>query len=433
MNNGNSGIDNHDTVKLIQHSKSILMHEMNERGMDGFAEVSTTDGNFLEAVWSAVIHTGMWLWFPIIIVPRLSLSVDFVLILRSKGLGPLSPNTVLLGLPFFLTLEADADNTPTSITHEQDIIRAEEYLRTISGILNLGKAVILFKGTNYPKSRTTLESCHSKERSLIDIWWIVSDGGLLLLLPLLLSKHSIWNGMNKEHGTRSTPRLRRQRSGAQLRLFAVPTGTEHSDKLHQTMVEELSRLRINAEVIVVDCLAGTNIAKCWRGNLVKGGSNLDLTTQNQKESLNGATCSVSLQQNMDSQSWGLQNPDTTVEKDEIDTPYMTSGEGFASEDCEESLVPQKLHFETSLPKSSIPGERNDSTAATDEGTKTATRLNEAMRKYSSDANLVVTNLPIIDKNQCAPTYFQFLERVCNGIDNVMLVRGSGAEVITTYA
>ena len=28
----------------------------------------------------------------------------------------------------------------------------------------------------------------------IDIWWIVGDGGVLLLLPSLLKKHKVWSG-----------------------------------------------------------------------------------------------------------------------------------------------------------------------------------------------------------------------------------------------
>lgn len=54
-----SGVDHQDTIKLIQRSKALLMLQMKREGMDGFAEVSTTDGKFFEAVWSAVIHTGM--------------------------------------------------------------------------------------------------------------------------------------------------------------------------------------------------------------------------------------------------------------------------------------------------------------------------------------------------------------------------------------
>ena len=52
------GIDHIDTIKLIQRAKAIIMFQMRREGMDGFAEVSTTDGKWFEAVWSAVIHTG---------------------------------------------------------------------------------------------------------------------------------------------------------------------------------------------------------------------------------------------------------------------------------------------------------------------------------------------------------------------------------------
>jgi len=407
-----SGIDHFDTIKLIQRSKALLMLQMKREGMDGFAEVSTTDGKFFEAVWSAVIHTG---------------------------LGPLSPNTILLCLPSFLAFDEDAstannmtenenkdDNRKSSIAHEQDTIRAEEYLRTINGILNLGKAVILFKGTNYPKKGTVLP-----ERGTIDIWWIVHDGGLLLLLPFLLSKHSVWAGADQDNGKKKTKRLRRQRLGAKLRLFAVTTThRENPEKLHDAVVDHLERLRILAEVVVVDCLAGTNIAECMRDwNSVEVGPGLDMSRNG---SVDDAACilNTNLRRKMGLSSSTSLNPLASLRKDGISTHNLTLGEVFA---CEEPCMSLAAEGKSSLSENNITNQINDDSPPTNQGVETASMLNEAMRRYSNDANLVVTNLPFIHKNQCAQNYFRFVDKVCEGIDNVMLVRGSGAEVITAYA
>lgn len=169
-------------------------------------------------------------------------------------------------------------------------------------------------------------------------------------------------------------------------------------------------MRIQAEVTVVDCLAETNIADYMRDcNSVKVASSRDLGT-------NGSVDDAAsiLKQKMS------KNPVASLRKDGISTHNMTLGEVFASNGEEQGNF--------SLSKDG-PNQINNDSSPID----TASMLNEAMRRYSSDANLVVTNLPFIHKNQCAQTYFHFVDKICEGIDNVMLVRGSGAEVITAYA
>jgi len=111
------------------------------------------------------------------------------------------------------------DNTKQSIALEKDKIKAEEYLRMIDEILNLGKAVILFKGCpTYPKNGALLP-----EQGTIHIWWIIQDGGLLLLLPFLLSKHPVWAHAEDGNGKKKKNRLRQIKLGVKLRLFAVTT------------------------------------------------------------------------------------------------------------------------------------------------------------------------------------------------------------------
>eukprot|EP00578_Thalassiosira_sp_NH16_P018592 CAMPEP_0181099512 /NCGR_PEP_ID=MMETSP1071-20121207/12699_1 /TAXON_ID=35127 /ORGANISM="Thalassiosira sp., Strain NH16" /LENGTH=1053 /DNA_ID=CAMNT_0023182179 /DNA_START=19 /DNA_END=3180 /DNA_ORIENTATION=+ len=400
-----SGIDHADTIKLIQRSKGLLMFQMKREGMDGFAEVSTTDGKFFEAVWSAVIHTG---------------------------LGPLSPNTILFSLPSFLAfeqssptneikdMECDGGSRRDSIAFEQDLIRAGEYLRTINGILNLGKAVILFKGCpTYPKHEAPLP-----ERGTIDVWWIVHDGGLLLLLPFLLSKHAVWAGINDDIGTKRKSKngfRRRKLPGAKLRLFAVTTTrAENPTKLHDAVVDHLQRVRIQAEVTVVDCLSGIGIDEYMRDwNSEKVAPRLDL----KKGIVHDAT-SI-LKQNMGLPS---RNHVASLRKDGISTHNMTLGEVFASKACEKPFVSEEEQANSS--HTTDASLQNNGTSSPIDA---ASLFGDTIRRYSSDANLVVTNLPFIHKKQCAQAYFQFIERVCEGLDNVMFVRGSGAEVITAYA
>jgi len=47
-------------------------------------------------------------------------------------------------------------------------------------------ALMVVKGAN------NIPTSSEKLRGTIDIWWIVHDGGLLMLLPFLLKQHKTW-------------------------------------------------------------------------------------------------------------------------------------------------------------------------------------------------------------------------------------------------
>lgn len=47
-------------------------------------------------------------------------------------------------------------------------------------------AVLVPKGINWFPSNS------DQAKGNIDVWWIVHDGGLLLLLPFLLKRHKVW-------------------------------------------------------------------------------------------------------------------------------------------------------------------------------------------------------------------------------------------------
>lgn len=73
------------------------------------------------------------------------------------------------------------------------------------GLTNLNKAIFLLKGgTSLPCVLDRVKS------TTIDVWWVVHDGGLLLLVPFLLSQHKVW------------------RSGVKIRLFAVLTDAKEN-------------------------------------------------------------------------------------------------------------------------------------------------------------------------------------------------------------
>lgn len=67
---------------------------------------------------------------------------------------------------------------------------------------------------------------------------------------------------------------------------------------------------------------------------------------------------------------------------------------------------------------------------------TSLKLNEVIRKMSSEAQLVILNLPgppRDTKMERESNYMEFLEVLTEGLERVLMVRGSGREVITIYS
>lgn len=89
--------------------------------------------------------------------------------------------------------------------------------------------MIIMKGIDtWPANSKT-----EMQTGTIDLWWIIHDGGLLLLIVFLLRKHKIWQK-------------------CKLRLFTVAKENEHSVQIKNDLVQYMYYLRIDAEVDVID-------------------------------------------------------------------------------------------------------------------------------------------------------------------------------------
>jgi hypothetical protein len=90
-------------------------------------------------------------------------------------------------------------------------------------------ALILTRGIdNWPVS-----SKRDAQSGTIDVWWIVHDGGLLLLIVFLLKKHKIWHK-------------------CKLRLFTIAQENEDSGKIKNDLVQYMYFLRIDAQIEVIE-------------------------------------------------------------------------------------------------------------------------------------------------------------------------------------
>jgi hypothetical protein len=70
----------------------------------------------------------------------------------------------------------------------------------------------------------------------IDVWWVVHDGGLLMLLPFLLRQHRTWRH-------------------CKMRLFTVAQLEDNSIQMKKDLKTSLYNLRIDAEVEVVEMVS----------------------------------------------------------------------------------------------------------------------------------------------------------------------------------
>jgi len=331
------GIEKYDTCELVSHSETLLKQHMLTHNLgDGFAQVIATTEARSQAIWSAVVH---------------------------GGLGPLSPNTILLSYPSERLAEG----------------LMKDFCLTIRGIMNLKKAVLVFKASaSYPPSRE--HHLTNKSTSSIDVWWIVHNGGLLLLLPYLLSQHELYHEIK-------------------LRIFAVTTKpTENPEHVRQSIIDHLSKVRIRAHVQVVD-LSDTSIAQDMRET---------------------------------------DSPVNTPSETRPNMHNVTVGEVFSEFSNE---VPYHSVYEEDIEDGqtalyNAPGSANsddpDLFKEQNERMRTAKNFNNAIKQFSTRASLVVTNLPLIRSEESPADFFDYVDTISDGVKNMLLVRGSGIEVITTY-
>lgn len=358
----------HESLHQKNSMKRWLEEQMENERMEGYAEVYPTNKTpFCDAIWSSVIHTG---------------------------LGPVSPNTVLISW-----FDSWRQQPPQA---------SKDYIQTLKGIMNLNKALIIFKGDEtYPRLTKVANA-------FIDIWWVVHDGGLLLLLPYLLSRNKVWS----HHTT--------------IRLFAcVTTMTENPEKLYGAVVEHLNAIRISATVTIIN-LSETNLADHmrqveYRAN--QGGGDLSDSVSNIARS------------NTQNKTVG-----EVFSQEVYDVPYQPFGEmgveGYSNQpiytfsannvDSANSVTLQINGSE----EENIPNERKN----VDDASKfhTALSFNHLLMEYSSNSNLVVSNMPLInlgdmDAGDDNDDFMEYVDVMSAGISNMLLIRGTGSEVITTYA
>uniref|UniRef100_K7FPF4 Solute carrier family 12 member 7 n=1 Tax=Pelodiscus sinensis TaxID=13735 RepID=K7FPF4_PELSI len=149
------------------------------------------------------------------IVVSPSLRAGMSHLIQSAGLGGMTHNTVLMGWP---QSWKQTDN-PFSWKNFVDTVRETT---AAQHALLVAKNIDLFPANQERFSEGNM-----------DVWWIVHDGGMLMLLPFLLRQHKVWRK-------------------CKMRIFTVAQMDDNSIQMKKDLQMFLYHLRLNAEVEVVE-------------------------------------------------------------------------------------------------------------------------------------------------------------------------------------
>ncbi|XP_030195229.1 solute carrier family 12 member 5 isoform X3 [Gadus morhua] len=307
----------------------------------------------------------------------------------------------------------------------------------------------------------------------IDVWWIVHDGGMLMLLPFLLRQHKVWRK-------------------CKMRIFTVAQLDDNSIQMKKDLTTFLYHLRIDAMVEVVEMHDSDISAYTYEKTLVMEQRSqilkqINLSKNEREREIQSITDSsrgsirrknpaaVTTQLSVTEDQPGASKEEKPEEESTPASPPVSPPPPAPSDQV------QLIH-DTTTPASPAtpatpltpeavqsPGQQVQMTwseksdgepakppgAATPEGIKdifnmkpewenlnqsnvrrmhTALRLNEVILKKSSEAKLVLLNMPGPPKNRSGDeNYMEFLEVLTEGLNRVLLVRGGGREVITIYS
>ncbi|XP_074211734.1 solute carrier family 12 member 7 isoform X2 [Camelus bactrianus] len=307
-------------------------------------------------------------------------------LIQSAGLGALKHNTVLMAWP-------------QSWKREDSPFSWKNFVDTVRDTTAAHQALLVAKNVDlFPQNQERFSDGN------IDVWWIVHDGGLLMLLPFLLRQHKVWRK-------------------CRMRIFTVAQVDDNSIQMKKDLQMFLYHLRISAEVEVVEMVENDISAFTYEKTLV-----MEQRSQMLKQ---------------------MQLSKTEREREaQLIHDRHTASHSAAATRTQAPSTPDRVQMTWTKEKLIAEKHRNKDAAVS--GFKdlfslkpnqsnvrrmhTAVKLNGVILDKSQDAQLVLLNMPGPPKNrQGDENYMEFLEVLTEGLNRVLLVRGSGREVVTIYS
>ncbi|XP_074105083.1 solute carrier family 12 member kcc isoform X3 [Cotesia typhae] len=364
-------------------------------------------------------------------------------LIQTTGLGGMKPNTVILGWPYKWRQSED-DNT------------WRVFIQSVRNVTTSRMALLVPKGINFFPDST------EKVVGYIDVWWVVHDGGLLMLLPFLLKQHRTWKN-------------------CKMRIFTVAQMEDNSIQMKKDLKKLLYNLRIDGEIEIVEMMDSDISAYTVERTLVMEQRNQMLRELqlNKKESqglvptlvefnevhteeklplvqavvdhhhsvdVKTAT-KVRFQEPNSQQPNGIEE---SQDKSATQEPASKEGDAVESNEKSEDAADSKVVGSPkpdAKEKSDKETKENDTSGSTTKKPNapdqddvrrmhTAVKLNEIIVHKSHDAQLVILNLPGPPKDtriEREANYMEFLEVLTESLEKVLMVHGAGREVITMYS
>uniref|UniRef100_A0A8C8J7D6 Solute carrier family 12 member 7a n=1 Tax=Oncorhynchus tshawytscha TaxID=74940 RepID=A0A8C8J7D6_ONCTS len=319
------------------------------------------------------------------VVVSSNLRDGFSHLIQSAGLGGMKHNAVLMAWP-------------GAWKQAEDSYPWKNFIETVRETTSAHQALLVAKNIDkFPSSEDRLGE------GTIDVWWIVHDGGLLMLLPFLLRQHKVWRK-------------------CKMRIFTVAQMDDNSIQMKKDLQMFLYHLRLNAVVEVVEMHDSDIAAFTYEKTLV-----MEQRSQMLKQmqlSRNEREREAQLITKLGTKSHGNLNDNATATPDHRVHMTWTKDKLITEKNRNRSEpnVGVKDLFNMKPNQSNV------------RRMHTAVKLNEVVVNKSQGAQLVLLNMPGPPKTKGGDeNYMEFLEVLMDGLDRVLLVRGGGREVITIYS
>ncbi|KRY33048.1 Solute carrier family 12 member 6 [Trichinella spiralis] len=350
-------------------------------------------------------------------------------LLQCVGMASLRPNTVFVAWP-----------VSWRTSYEEHSHEFYSFLDAVCRSTAADKCFLMVKGLSmFPDVGDQLSGN-------IDIWWIIHTGGLLVLLPFLLKQDRVWRN-------------------CKLRVFTVAQSNDNSVEMKRDLQRWMYNLRIDATVDVVELDESKVNEQAYE------------RTQQMREHQNRPGLKDFSCWNIDTKNNDVANNLPKPEKlENAPRPIKQSiSEQHLSTDTEDVKAHHPLA--SFIRKLSVKGQRaehlqmtqaagmplshigydnpnfefcdklpDDTKTQTDfecltfssrqmvRKMNTALLLNNVIRERSSTSRLIVLSLPKPPQSKSEfKNYMEYMEALTDGLPRVLLVRGSGKEVVTIYS
>ncbi|XP_060725645.1 solute carrier family 12 member 7 isoform X2 [Tachysurus vachellii] len=305
-------------------------------------------------------------------------------LIQSAGLGGMKHNTVLMAWP-------------GSWKQSNDPLSWKNFIETVRETTAAHQALLVAKNVdNFPQQERLREGT-------IDVWWVVHDGGMLMLLPFLLRQHKVWRK-------------------CKMRIFTVAQMDDNSIQMKKDLQMFLYHLRLDAEVEVVEMHESDISAFTYEKTLVMEQRSQMLKQMHLSRTEREREAQLIHDKNTASHAAINDKADATPDRVHMTwTKEKFIGERNRNREQNASMAVRDI-FNMKPNQSNV------------RRMHTAVKLNEVVLNKSQDAQLVLLNMPGPPRNrQGDENYMEFLEVLLEGLNRVLLVRGGGREVITIYS